>query len=316
MEIQPLVSILIPSYNHEKYVDDCMRSLMEQDYDNLEVIIIDDCSSDGTYQKILSWEKKLQGRFPIISIEKNEQNLGVTKTLNKMMRRCQGKYIKTIASDDFFVSEGITKMVLFFETHPECGLIFANGIIGNKDTHFPIRDEKEYKMYYDEAPELSGNLIEKMYQSNFIFAPGQMFSRKAYLQIGEFDEAIAIEDWDYYMRIIIAMPIAFLNDIVVMYRYTNTSMTQSPSVKSRLIMRKSELQILTKYKEYVPRQLSEHLLSERCNVIFKEAFDMRSNSYMEEIIRFMKREKIKLHFGNRIKGWLYKSSLINIFFDK
>lgn len=314
MKSRPLVSILIPSYNHEKYVDDCMKSILAQSYDNLEVIIIDDCSQDKTYEKLLAWKERLQKKTQNVSIVRNEQNIGVTKTLNKMLRKCQGKYIKTIASDDFFLPNGICDMVDFFENHPECGLIFANGIIGNRDTHYPVENEKEYALYYQMRPELTGNLIEKMYENNFIFAPGQMFSREVYVQIGGFDEEIAIEDWDYYMRIVMVSPVAYLDRPVVMYRYTNTSMTQSASVRSRWTMRKSELQVLFKYSKYVSEELSSKLIAERCNVIFKEAFDMRSHAYIKEISKLMKGKEIKLCVDNRVRYLIYKSRIFNSLF--
>ena len=58
-----MISILVPCYNHEKYVEDCLKSLINQDYSNIEIIIYDDCSSDNSFNMIMKWENNLKKRF-------------------------------------------------------------------------------------------------------------------------------------------------------------------------------------------------------------------------------------------------------------
>ena len=79
-------------------------------------------------------------------------------------------------------------------------------------------------------------------------------------------------------------------------------------------MRKSELQVLFKYSKYVSEELSSKLIAERCNVIFKEAFDMRSHAYIKEISKLMKGKKIKLCVDNRVRYLIYKSRIFNSLF--
>lgn len=315
MEKRPLVSILIPSYNHELYVDDLMKSLLGQTYDEMEILIIDDCSTDRNYQKLLDWKEQLENKFQTVHISRNDVNLGVTKTLNKMLQMCNGKYIKPIASDDFILTDGIDKLVKYYEEHQEYGAVFANGVCGDRNTHYPIENVSAKHCYYHEEPDLSGDLASRIYKNSFIFTPGSMFIKDTFAKIGQFDEETCIEDWDYFFRIAKEMPIGYLDDIVVMYRYTNTSITQSCCLENRIKMRRSELQFLDKFKAEVSESLSRECITMKCNEIYKEAFDMRSKKYVEEIYAYMKKNRIRFRGTNQIYRIVYQMHLVNRYFS-
>ncbi len=311
---EPLVSILIPAYNHEKYIDDLIDSLLAQTYRNLEIFIADDNSLDQTYEKILAREPEIKREYPKTYVWHNECNKGITANLNGMLRRCTGKYIKILASDDFFVIDAIRSLVTYMEENPNVGLVFGNGIMGDENTHFPVSIEEQSQMYYEKPINIEDNYLEKLYEGDFILAPGVLFSRKAYEEIGEFDEKLWAEDWDFYLRIAEKMKIAYINKIVVMYRILLTSASHSADVRNRIGMRKSEIEVLNKHKPYVEATLGERLLYERSNVAFKEAFDMRSNLFLSEVNFLMKKYKIKKTLCNKILYFSYKTILRNILF--
>ena len=94
-----LVSVIIPAYNHEKYVQETIKSIINQTYQNIELIVIDDGSKDFTWQKILEMKDECERRFEKVHFE-TKQNEGTCKTLNKLLSCAQGDFIDLIASDD------------------------------------------------------------------------------------------------------------------------------------------------------------------------------------------------------------------------
>jgi glycosyltransferase involved in cell wall biosynthesis len=109
----PLVSVLLPVYNGEKYLSDTIKSILDQTYTNIELIIINDCSTDHSEEIILSFKDKRINYF------KNEINLKLIKTLNKGVLLSKGKYIVRIDSDDIAVVDRIQKQVQFMECNSE-----------------------------------------------------------------------------------------------------------------------------------------------------------------------------------------------------
>ena len=97
----PLVSVIIPCYNAEKYVESAIRSIMNQTYKNLEIIITDDCSTDDTLEIL----QKLAKEDSRIKLYKNETNLKIVKTLNNMISQANGKYIARMDADDISLLE-------------------------------------------------------------------------------------------------------------------------------------------------------------------------------------------------------------------
>jgi glycosyltransferase involved in cell wall biosynthesis len=104
----PLVSVFLPTYNHEKYVAASIDSIVNQDYERIEIVIGDDCSTDGTWGIV----KDYQSRYPsIIRAFRNKENIGITGNCNEILKRCTGKYIAFTAGDDVFLPGKITAQV-------------------------------------------------------------------------------------------------------------------------------------------------------------------------------------------------------------
>lgn len=119
--MNPKVSVLLITYNQKDYIEEAIVSAADQDYDNLEVVVADDCSTDGTGEIIRDLELKYHGRVKAVI---GEENLGITGNCNRGLAQCDGKYTAHIGGDDVFCPGKISRQVEWMEEDPErvlCG---------------------------------------------------------------------------------------------------------------------------------------------------------------------------------------------------
>lgn len=260
MNNQPLVSVLIPCYNHEDFLDDCLTGILKQDYDNIELLICDDNSMDNSFEKIKSYEQRLRQRFSYVKILRNEKNQGVTKNINRMLACSNGEFIKIIASDDVMEEHAVGKMVQFLISHSAVDVVVVNGAKISECQHYP--DYLPGEKIYSQKPNFSGkDLFERTYRLNNIFAPGVMVRKTVYDKYGYYDEKIAIEDLEFWLRILLDKKtvFAFLDEVLIYYRINQNSMTSlagnSGLEQRRIKFHLAELQILNKYRSGVNDRL-------------------------------------------------------------
>ena len=155
------VSIIIPAYNAEKYIDDCLNSVLNQTYNNLEIIVVDDCSTDNTYNMLKAYSQK-DNRIKLYKMEKNG---GVSRTRNKAMKHITGDYLYFIDADDWIDLNYIEEMVRAIEKYNADIIINKNIFIHNKKSkkrHNNILDkynELNSAGFYGGWPYIWNNLI-------------------------------------------------------------------------------------------------------------------------------------------------------------
>jgi glycosyltransferase involved in cell wall biosynthesis len=120
MSSQPLVSVLIPVYNSEKFVADSLKSIISQTYQNLEILVLDDGSTDQSIQKVKSFD---DSRIQIFS---HEINQGLIVTRNELIEKANGKYIAFLDSDDISYPNRIQLQVDFLEKNSDFGMLGSN----------------------------------------------------------------------------------------------------------------------------------------------------------------------------------------------
>ncbi len=120
---KPMVSVIIPSYNHEKYIARAIQSVLDQTYTDFELIISDDASQDGSADVIRSFSDERITAFY------QEQNLGAVGTIDFLNKQAKGKYIALLNSDDYWAVDKLKKQVEYMESHPEIGICFTQGVI-------------------------------------------------------------------------------------------------------------------------------------------------------------------------------------------
>ncbi len=132
----PLVSVFLPTYNQQEFVAESINSVLEQDYENLEIVIGDDCSKDETWQIV----QEYQQRFPEkIRAFRNPKNLGITGNCNEILNRCTGKYVVYTAGDDLFLPGKISSQVEIMERDENIVLSYHDIEVFNSEDNNTLR---------------------------------------------------------------------------------------------------------------------------------------------------------------------------------
>jgi len=192
---RPLVSVVISTYLHEKYLAKTLSSVLSQGVEALEVIILDDCSPDRTRDVV---EPFLDD--PRVSYIRHEKNLGSKANNTLALQSGKGKYLCWLNGDDYFLPGHLQAYLDVMEAHPECALIYSpcywvdeTGRIIKLARH-PGHVEFDYAGGRNEAAEL-------LAWDNYITPSAAMFRRSELEQVGNLDPVIRAADWDLFLRV-------------------------------------------------------------------------------------------------------------------
>lgn len=185
----PLVSVIIPCYNHEDFVQETIQSVIDQDYQNIELIIIDDGSKDTSVQKIEEMREACESRFSRFKF-RHRPNKGLCATLNEGLDWSKGKYFTPSASDDILSPCKISKQIKVLQNSGAVGVFTGICIINDKKEIITNKGQNR-KISFNEA------FLRKY------LMPGQtlMLSTSAVKNINGYDTSIAIEDLDIILRL-------------------------------------------------------------------------------------------------------------------
>ena len=185
----PLVSVILPTYNRGQYIAKAVESVWRQSYKNLELIIINDASTDATGELVSVFSK----HNPRITILRNETNLGIVASLNKGIGVAQGKYIARLDDDDIWCDDKkIEKQVDFLEKNPEYCLT-GGGVIKID------KNGKEIVRYL--LPEKDEDIRKTILINNAFAHTTVLFRKDTFLKVGGYDERFCfIEDWDLWLK--------------------------------------------------------------------------------------------------------------------
>lgn len=194
------VSIVLPTYNGERYISESIDSILKQIYQNWELIIVDDCSTDGTLQII----KKYAETDNRISIIHNDVNQMIARSLNIGFNKATGEYLTWTSDDNVYLSNAINIMRKYLYENDYIMVCAGANIIdinGKVIQRYPI---------YNEYAMLVHNTIGACF----------MYKRKVLQMVGKYDPSTyLVEDFDYWQRILkISGHIGYINDVLYLYR--------------------------------------------------------------------------------------------------
>jgi len=212
------VSVIIPAYNHEKYIGASIESVLEQSFGDLELIIINDGSTDNTEKEILTYDD------PRI-IYLSQENSGAHNTINKGIDMARGEYISILNSDDVYHRNRLELCLKFLENHKDTSVVITQveGITGDGTS---VTNQKTPQImawldWYKDALKLyeTRNFLLSAFAKNILITTSNYFMRKAVFQkIGGFIALRYTHDWDMLLRLAQLDKIHLIREVLLQYR--------------------------------------------------------------------------------------------------
>jgi glycosyltransferase involved in cell wall biosynthesis len=225
----PLVSIVTPSYNQGRYIEETIQSVLSQDYPNLEYIVVDGGSSDNTVEIL----KKYEGRLAWIS----EKDQGQADAINKGFRMAKGEIKAWLNSDDTYLPGAVHTSVRYLEAHPEVGMLYGEGYHIDEDGELIER-------YYTEPFD-----YQRLSEVCFICQPTVFLRAEVINTVGPLDIALNYcMDYEYWMRIAKRFRIGYLGSYVANSRLHLDTKTLSKRVE----VHQETLQVVKRHYGQVP----------------------------------------------------------------
>lgn len=234
----PKVSVILSTYNGSKFIGRAIESVLNQNFQDFELIIIDDGSTDNTFQIINQWAKKDKR----IIILKNEKNLGVPKSLNRGLKVAKGEYVALIDDDDEWIDKDkIKKQVEFLEQN------HSYVLVGTKTIAVDKNNQELYRIDQAGQDEL---IRKKMFLNNYFIQSSILFRKDIILKFGGYSENEKeryVEDYDIVLKLGTVGKVAILDFYGVKFVHHHRL-----SRSHKIDQLKKSLSLIKKYRQNYP----------------------------------------------------------------
>lgn len=294
MQQNNLVTVICTCYNHEKYAIKSIQSVINQTYKNIQLIVVDDFSQDNSVKIIANFLLN----YPSIQFIKNNNNLGVTKSFNNAMQNAKGQFIIDLAADDVLMPNCIEKQVAKFinSQYKNLGLVYGN--VENIDendnfisNYFEINNQKNVI-----KPRVTGNAYLSVIQpGNSICSVSAIYSREIFDTLKGYDENLAYEDLDFWVRLSNQYEIDFIDEFLVQKRYVKNSLGnqfEGKTLKFQKKLNESTFKILKKIEILNSSKAENFALLKRIH--FEIELNLKNRNFYLLLKYFL--FKLKVHF--------------------
>lgn len=215
----PVVSIVIPAYNHAPYVAETIESVLRQTYNQWELIIIDDGSTDETPAIIQGY------RDPRIRTFRHD-NRGLSATLNRGVSLARGKYFAFLPSDDVYEPDKLTVQVEVLEKNPTVGVVFSRQTV--IDAQGQPSPETHVQSWFEVSFTTKEEIFPALFERDFLSTPTHLLRMECFARVGLFDESlVTTQDYDLWLRILRYYDIRLLPQALVRMRWHEHNQTRS-----------------------------------------------------------------------------------------
>ncbi|MDR9862871.1 MULTISPECIES: glycosyltransferase [Pseudomonas] len=292
----PLVSYIVPAYNHEQYVQCCLDSILADVYANKEIVIIDDGSTDDTAKVVEQWISAHGDSIKVVY--RSRPNKGVTATINELTNMASGEFLRLGASDDYFLSGGSQKLVDYLLSSPNKVAVIGDSVVVDENGKIVHNSGMTDLHRADKQKYLSEKGIVASVISNWAVAGPVPMVRKTYVTSGEgWDEGLRIDDWDFFLRIAAQGGLGFIDERVCAYRVHSSNTCRTPDVSSRINNLQESGRVAKRHVEKFEGAFKSMLQAQCYLVEAKVAFLQRrwfkTSFYMTAYIAFTAVGKLK-----------------------
>jgi len=235
----PTVSVIIPTYNRAHLIGRSIKSVLSQSYQDFEIIIVDDGSTDNTEEVVSSFNDER------IRYIRHGENKGEAAARNMGIRVARGKYIASQDSDDEWLPEKLAKQIeLLKNTPPKVGVAYTGfwKIENNEKTYIPFSwvNQKE------------GDIHKELLKGNFIGSPATLIRRECFKKVGMFDEKLFhLVDWEMWLRVSKYYHFKFIDEplLITYYDLDNVSTNQNEFIRAQELILEKHFEDFSKDKE-------------------------------------------------------------------
>lgn len=220
----PKVSVIIPSYNHDKFIGKAIESVLNQTFQDFEIVITDDGSTDKSLEVIRSFDDKRIKLF-IFS-----NNLGACAAANNCIINSKGEYIAMLSSDDLFLPNKLEKQVSVLNSHKNIGVVFGYPQMINNDGHNLSPSENlKFKLIFRKKNRTRYKWLKYFfYHGNCLCHPSALIRRECYEDVGLYDRRYAsLPDFDLWIRICQKYDIHILEETLIKMRWLENELNAS-----------------------------------------------------------------------------------------
>ena len=211
MKKYPLVSVIVNCHNGEKFLRECINSIIKQKYKNWELIFWDNLSTDKSYYIINSFKDKR------IRVYRSKTFTSLYKARNLAIKKTRGKYVCFLDTDDTMISNKIFKQVKFLEKNLSFKMVYSNYfILKQKIKNFSIRHKKKFK---------SGRITQELINDYSIGILTVLIHRKVFENLKFNDKFNIIGDFDFFIKTSLKYKIAYINEPMAVYRLHDENYT-------------------------------------------------------------------------------------------
>jgi glycosyltransferase involved in cell wall biosynthesis len=204
----PKVSVVIATYNRAALLVETLDSVLNQNFQDFEVIVVDDGSTDNTREVLRAYANRIRYLY--------QENRGPSSARNLGVHHARGRWIAIQDSDDLCAIDYLESLYEFACNHEDCGMIFANGgYLDRKERHRGpiIPSEKSHRLFQE------GIRLTDLFEKSIVRLQASLISKECYDAVGGHDESLRIAmDLDLAFRMFMRYPMAYLDKVVFFYR--------------------------------------------------------------------------------------------------
>ncbi|HJO93000.1 MAG TPA: glycosyltransferase [Victivallales bacterium] len=240
----PSVSVCIPNYNNAKYLESCIQSTLAQTYQNTEVVLVDDCSTDNSLEIANKYKDQIRVFF-------NSTNLGQPKNTNKSIECSTGKYLVILHSDDLLLPNFIEKLVPILESYPNVGIA-----IGERMTTDETGNFTKVAPLYKTSCIIPGEKQAKVFMMTSVLPCQVLLRRDVFLKVGRIDERYIVNlDGLMWFKCALISDVGYIQTPVSVYRNhaenTTAQYNQSIDLMVEYYCTLAEMFRLAKWRSYL-----------------------------------------------------------------
>ncbi|MFC6997630.1 glycosyltransferase family 2 protein [Rufibacter roseus] len=316
---EPLVTIICLCYNHAKFLQEALDSVLAQTYSNLEVIVVDDASSDASAQVISEYVR----RHPHIQFIQHHKNRGNCASFNEAFGQSRGEYIIDFATDDVLYPERVKEQVCAFQTLPQdYGVVYTDADLINEKSIF-LRHFYQRSASGELVPEpAEGEVFAHVLSRYFICPPTMMIRRQVLEELNGYDLALAYEDFDFWVRSSRSWRYHYLDKVLCKRRVHIASLSQQVYKKGDRQLQ-STIQVIQKAQKLVRTSVEKLALVKRVKYEARHAYftsnypealqlleileEETSADAESRVMRWLAKKRVPLQFLRRwYHGWRYR----------